>query len=712
MLAYWAVAVAALAAMATFSLVDVPLRSNLQNLVFDEYQRWRPRAQTEDLPVRVIYIDDESIRREGEWPWPRAKIAELLRHIESAHPAAIAFDLLFSDAGHREDQAGDAELAAAIGAGPVVLGDYLTNDARLGEVPKIAGFAFAGDDPSEFTPHFRGLLAPAAALCQRAAGVGFLNWLPDHDRVVRRVPLVANIGDTLHASLAMETLRVAQGASTFLIKASNASGEWGFGQRTGIVSLKNGDAIIETDPRGALRIAYAPAESLKTLPAWKVLESGEDLGDLADKIIFVGVSASLLSDVVATPLSPASPGVDSHAQVLEQALSGVTLVRPDWALGAEWLVGLALSLALALALPRVSAWLCGAFGLVAASLFGVVSLSAFVKSGLLLDPIMPTLSAIVVYFVGLVSLYGLKSREEQEMRSAFGRYVSPSVVAKLAQNPEQLKLSGETRELTVMFCDLRSFTTLSEGLTADELRQFLNDYLTPMTDAVLEASGTVDKYMGDAIMAFWNAPLDDADHARHAIEAALVMRQRLVQFNERRRAEAAQGGRERAVARFGIGLNTGECCVGNLGSTRRFDYSAIGDEVNVASRLEGSSKYFGVDIVASENTRAQTADYAWLEIDQVLLNNKTVPVGVYTLVGGPDLARDPGFQALEAVHARMLGAYRRRSFGEAAVAAAEAKVMAPQVIRGLYDYYSARLERLMGSELPLEWRPMVKLEEK
>jgi adenylate cyclase len=510
----------------------------------------------------------------------------------------------------------------------------------------------------------------------------------------------------------METLRVAQGASTFLIKASNASGESGFGQKTGIVSLKNGDAVIATDPRGALRIAYAPTESLRTLPAWKVLESGTNLSDLADKIIFVGVSASLLSDIVATPLSPAAPGVDSHAQVLAQVLSGVTLVRPDWALGAEWLVGLAVSLMIALALPSVSAWLCGAFGFVAATLFGIVSLSAFVKSGLLLDPIMPTLSAIVVFFVGLVTLYGLKSREELEMRSAFGRYVSPSVVAKLAQNPDQLKLSGETRELTVMFCDLRSFTTLSEGLTADELRQFLNDYLTPMTDAVLEASGTVDKYMGDAIMAFWNAPLDDPDHARHAVDAALTMRQRLVQFNERRRAEAAQGGRARPEAKFGIGLNTGECCVGNLGSTRRFDYSAIGDEVNVASRLEGSSKYFGVDIVASDRTRAQTADCAWLEIDQVLLNNKTVPVGVHTLVGNPELARDPSFRALHSAHARMLGAYRRRSFAEAVAAASEAKAMAPQEIRGLYDYYFARLTLLEGSELPQEWRPMVKLEEK
>ena len=203
-----------------------------------------------------------------------------------------------------------------------------------------------------------------------------------------------------------------------------------------------------------------------------------------------------------------------------------------------------------------------------------------------------------------------------------------------------MKLGGEERVLTVMFCDLRSFTTLSEGLTAVELTHFLNDYLTPMTDAVLDASGTVDKYIGDAIMAFWNAPLDDPDHARNAVEAALKMRALLASLNVRWRAEAAAKGRRFTQVKFGIGLNTGECCVGNLGSTRRFDYSAIGDEVNVASRLEGASKQFGVDIVASESTRALTPDYAWLEIDQVLLKNKTRPVGVFALAGGRDLRQE------------------------------------------------------------------------
>jgi adenylate cyclase len=711
-LAYWSVAVVAFVTMATLSLIDFPLRTKLQNILFDEYQRWRPRVDAVDLPVRIVDIDDESIRRLGRWPWPRARIAELLRNIEAIHPAAIALDLLFSEPERADDQSGDDALAAAIANGPVVLGDIVTNALRAEAVSNVAGFAVAGDEPAQFVPQFRGLLQPLPGLRKGASGIGFMNWLPDYDRIVRRIPLVVGIGDTLHPSLAMEALRVAQGASTFLVKASNASGESGFGEKTGVVSIKNGDAVIETDPRGALRIDYAADESRQNLPAWKVLQAGQDLTDLAEKIVVLGVSASLLSDIVATPLRVDEPGVNAHAQVIQQVLGGTILVRPDWAPGAEWLVGLVISLGLMFAMPRVSVWLCALFGLFAVSVFAIVSLWAFDNMGLLLDPIMPTLSSIVVLFAGIVTLYGMKSREEKEMRSAFGRYVAPAIVAKLAQNPDHLKLGGEERDLTVMFCDLRSFTTLSEGMSAVELRQFLNDYLTPMTDAVLEASGTVDKYMGDAIMAFWNAPLDDPDHARNAVEASLKMRLLLAGLNEGwRRDGLSKGGRPTEV-KFGVGLNTGMCAVGNLGSTRRFDYSAIGDEVNVASRLEGSSKQFGVDIVASESTRALAPDYAWLEVDKVLLKNKTRPVGVFTLAGGAEVARSPAFQSLERAHLQMLDAYRRKAFVEAEEAASAALALAPSEICGLYDYYIARLRALGRSELPAEWRPLVKLEEK
>jgi adenylate cyclase len=264
-----------------------------------------------------------------------------------------------------------------------------------------------------------------------------------------------------------------------------------------------------------------------------------------------------------------------------------------------------------------------------------------------------------------------------------------------------------------MFCDIRSFTTLSEGLSAVELTSFLNEYLTPMTEAVLLEMGTVDKYMGDAIMAFWNAPLDDSDHAAHAVRAALAMRKTLAELNRRWASRAAESGHAFHEVKFGVGLNTGECCVGNLGSTRRFDYSAIGDEVNIASRLEGASKVLGVDIVASDLTRDDAPDFAWLEVDRVLLKGKTRPTPVYALAGDAATAASESFRELARRHEAILGAYRGRDFEAAMRSAAEAAKLAPKEIQGVYaSYYQERFAFLSKSELGPSWEPVFRLETK
>jgi len=278
--------------------------------------------------------------------------------------------------------------------------------------------------------------------------------------------------------------------------------------------------------------------------------------------------------------------------------------------------------------------------------------------------------------------------------------------------PGALELGGLQRELTLLFCDIRGFTTISEGLNASELTHFLNQYLTPMTDAILDREGTIDKYMGDAIMAFWNAPLDDPDHAAHAVESALTMRETLVALNEgwRERAEAEE--RPFKPVRFGIGLNSGECCVGNLGSLRRFDYSAIGDEVNVASRLEGACKIFEVDIIGSETVHSEAPDFAWLEIDSVLVKGKTRPVGLYALAGDSTVARSEEFADLTRLHAAMLSAYRNRDFVGAISKAKEAAARAPTAVRGLYSYNLRRFSQLAESVQDADWRPLIALDEK
>jgi len=253
---------------------------------------------------------------------------------------------------------------------------------------------------------------------------------------------------------------------------------------------------------------------------------------------------------------------------------------------------------------------------------------------------------------------------------------------------------------------------LSEGFDAHGLTRFLNEYLTPMTDAVLDHGGTVDKYMGDAIMAFWNAPLDDEEHARNSAMAALAMRAELARLNAHWQARASTEARSFGLVRFGIGLNTGVCCVGNLGSTRRFDYSAIGDDVNVASRLESATKYFGVDIAANAATRDEAPQLAWLEIDAVLVKGKTVPIVVYALAGDEKLAAGEAFKALAAAHAAMLTAFRRRAFDRALSLADEAAAMAPPEIKGLYAFYRTRIGDLVASPPGEDWPQPMRLEEK
>ena len=393
-------------------------------------------------------------------------------------------------------------------------------------------------------------------------------------------------------------------------------------------------------------------------------------------------------------------------------LSGVTLERPDWAPGAELVAGAVVSLALAAILPFVPIYWTAFFGAGAAGLLAYLGWYAFTRHGVLFDPVVPVLSSGFVFLAGAGQLYSQKRQQVSEIRSAFGRYVSPAVVARLAEHPEQLQLGGRQRELTLMFCDIRSFTTLSEGFTAVELSTFLNEYLSPLTDIILKEQGTVDKYMGDAIMAFWNAPLDDPAHGIHGVRAALEMRKTLARLNVEWKERAEKNARAFRPVKFGIGLNTGDCSVGNMGSVQRFDYSALGDEVNIASRLEGSSKQFGVDVVASAATRDEAPEFAWLEIDHVKLKNKTRSVALFALAGDHVYAQSGEFQHLLALHDDVLKAYRARNFRAARQMAGDAAQLAPAEVVGLYHYYQKRFASLAEQELPEDWAPMIALDEK
>jgi adenylate cyclase len=669
------------------------LLEDMRNAVFDGFQRIKPRVWTAEAPVRIIDVDEESLRRHGQWPWPRSLVADLIGAARKSGAAVIAFDFAFAEpdrmspdqiARQIRDPAAramlqrdltfvatnDTVMAEAMRDAPVVLGTILSDQAAtVQDFPQKAGFSFAGDDPVPWLVGFRAAVLPLPQLAREASGLGALNWLPSSDLVLREVPLVFRLGDRLVPGLAAEALRVAQGASTFVLRGSNASGQTALGAGSGLNAIRIGDFTVATGARGERRVYFSPTQPGRFVPAWKLLAGEVEADALEGRIVLVGTSAAGLLDQRATPLDRLVPGVEVHAQLIENIVAGIDLARPDWAEGAERMLALLLGIAIAAAAYWLAPVLGALAGLaLAAGLFAAAAW-AFLRHGLLIDPLFPSLAAGAVFLSGAVEQNRHERRQRQQVKEAFGRFVAPAVVARLAESPERLVLGGETRTLTLMFCDLRDFTSMSEGLDAAGIIGFMNDYLTPMTDLILQNDGTVDKYMGDAIMAFWNAPLDDPRHAEHAALTALAMTGALREFNGRRRALAAPAGRPFREARFGIGINTGACAVGNLGSVRRFDYSAIGDPVNVASRLEGLTKVYGLQILAAEETRAEAGDLAWLEVDSVRVKGRERPTRLFTLAGDRTVAVSPAFAAWRLLHQEMLAAYRAREFGHAALSA-------------------------------------------
>ncbi len=664
-------------------LVDLRLKS------FDLYQQIRPREYI-PVPVRFIDLDDESLEKLGQWPWPRTQVARLVEDLNRAGAATIVLDIVFAEPDRtspaqivdlwpstpetdalRQRLASlpdhDATLAAAIDAAKnVVTGFVLLQDGGSGKTPSLkAGFAFAGDDPGKFVPGYAGAIVSLPSIQAAGQGAGGLNVIPERDGIVRRLPLLVKHKDALYPTLAVEALRVAQGASSYFIKSSGASGKPAYGARTGITNLRVGELVIPTDRLGRLWLYDTGPVKERRIPAWKFMKGDYDPALLRGNVVFVGASYAGLNDLHATPLHPAMSGVELQVQLTEQILLQRFLSRPDWARGAEIVFLVVLGLVLVVAPGRLgAAW---SAGLTAVCVGGALALSwyGFSVHGLLLDPVYPAFVGVTVYSGSSLMGYLRTETERRQVRNAFSHYMSPALVERLVRDPSQLRLGGETREMTLLFCDIRGFTGIAERYDAQRLTSLINRFLTPMTDATLANGGTIDKYMGDALMAFWNAPLDDPEHATHAARTALEMRRRLVLLNEELAAEAADAGEEYAPLKIGIGLNTGMCCVGNMGSQQRFDYSALGDEVNLASRLEGQTKLYGVDIIMSNRTDEQANGFTTVELDRVSVVGKTVPVTIFALLGDAELGGDQDVRAALVQHDAMLRAYRRQEWDRA-----------------------------------------------
>jgi adenylate cyclase len=425
---------------------------------------------------------------------------------------------------------------------------------------------------------------------------------------------------------------------------------------------------------------YEPNEAI---PAWQILSGEADLAPLEGAIVLIGASAPGLMDLRATPLDSSIPGVEVHRQLLEQIVSGNFLTRPDYAPGVELTFAIIAILLLAFAAPRLRPSINALVGLVIVAALWGLGFFLFAQSGYLFDPVYPTWAALIFGASATTYFYQRTEHQRVEIRRAFSQYVAPSVVRQLAAHPERLKLGGEVRDLTILFCDIRNFSTIAERMSAEELTAFINSFLTPLSDIIIDSGGTIDKYMGDAILAFWNAPLDQPDHAQRACRASLQIMARMQELNREWRREAEVAGRAFEDVRIGIGLNSGECCVGNLGSENRFDYSAIGDAVNIASRLEGLTKTYGLALLASEDTCKGAPAMGFIEADLVRVKGRTGATRVFTAL--PDGAGAP------ADHAAFLDAFRQGQFDEASALLTRAESSVPPALQNLYRHYRERL---------------------
>jgi adenylate cyclase len=664
-----------------------PIVENLRNLVFDEYQRIEPRPWTPDLPVRVIDIDDASLEKIGQWPWPRKRLAELAEKLNGLGAAAIVFDVLMAEQDRLtpenmlaqlpdipERDALGAALAAkglieadplpeVLAKTPSVLALVLTSDDTPRDVALKTGFATTGDDPLSFVPHFRTAILPLPRLVEKAAGLGAINWVPDRDLIVRKVPLLFGLDgpdktSILVPSLDAEALRVAQDANTIIVKSSNASGAQAYGASTGVISVKIGAPQIDTEADGMVRVRFAGSQSGRHISAWRVLEDQLSAADVNGKIALVGSSAAALADLRSTPLEAAVPGIDIHAEVIEHIVTGSHLARPDYAPGLEALLlaicGLAAAFLTRLSNPIPAAL----FTIFLISCLVAASFVAFLKTDLLFDPLVPSFTSFAAYATMTVAVYRRSERQRRFVRQAFGRYLAPALVEQLAKDPSRLRLGGEAREVSVLFSDIRNFTARAEALSAQEVVHFLNSVHTPLTDIVLKENGTLDKYIGDGLMAFWNAPNDVPLHAEHACRAALAMREAIALLDAKAAADMiAAGGVHRAIE-IGIGISTGEVFVGNIGSQHRFDYSIVGDVVNVAARLEAATKTLGTPILVSEGVAQAAPNFTFVALGEIGLKGKSQALSVFAL-HGPAARISAEFKSFLMLHENVLACIER-----------------------------------------------------
>lgn len=708
--------------------------STARNLVFDIYQRIAPRPYIDPMTVagtgvRFVDIDEDSIERFGQWPWPRTLVAGLIDRAHAMGAKAMVFDIVFSEPDRTSPEAmGDSwphgpayDEARAFLSGlphhddvfariipkmPVVTAFILAHEKRVAQPIRKSGISHVGQlDPLDYVPRYQGAIVNLDAIEDASAGNGAINVEPDADGIIRRVNLLFNHDDKLLPSLALEAMRLASKPQSVIVKTAGGGGETSFGAASGIIALRVGKTTIDTAKDGSIWLHFTPPVPERRISAQSLLDGSVDPARVKDAVLFVGTSAAGLRDLRATPMSGAFPGVEIQAQALEQMLLGYSLSRPDYWPAVEIAYALILGIAVVVLVLAFSAFWALPVMLIGVAVAVGTSWWGFSGPHWLIDPVAPSLTVIAGFAAASFVSFLRTEAERQFVRGAMGHYLPHQVVEKIAADPSILKLGGETRELTIMFCDIRGFTAIAEDYRdqPEELTKLINRILTPLTRVVLDYRGTIDKYIGDCIMAFWNAPLDDPDHAANACQCALEMQTALTKLNAELEAEHIKTGRPFRPIEVGIGINSGPCVVGNMGSDLRFDYSVLGDAVNLAARIQTYSGNYGAAIAVAEPTRAIVhKTYALLQVDYLAVKGRDEPVKVYVLTGNSIVGASPLFKALDAFHQNIFEAVRAQDWTKARALIDECRKV-KGASEKLYDLYLQRIDVLEKSPPAPDW---------
>lgn len=626
----------------------------------DYYQRTQPKQISENIVV--VEIDEKTLDKEGQWPFPRQTIAKAIKKAFDNQAQLVVLPVIFAE---KDRFNGDDELTEVLKTYPVILSQSAANKGKGQPVPR--GVATIGENINEWLFEYNAAIGPTKQLGEAAAGVGMLLTAPEVDGVVRRLPLIVQINKELYPTIPLEMLRVLAGDPSYQARINEAGVD-----AVRIPQFKT----IKTDEHGRVWINFK-----YEFPSLSFADA--DWSKVKDKVVMLAPTAEGLSNTVATSVN-IRYGYEIPLFVAQMVADDARLERPSQFNLYELLYGSAAGLAVILMLISGPYWLAGIFYavLVAAPVkFGFVS---FAK-GQLFDYSWIIITVSVLFMISAFLRFISEFKQKQLIKKQFGTYLAPALVEKLQKNPGLLRLGGDERELSIMFTDVRGFTTISEhyGKNVQGLTMIMNRYMTAMTESILKNDGTLDKYIGDAQMAFWNAPLDDTNHAKNAVKTALEMLKRLDSFNE----EISKEG----VPPFGMGLgiNTGSVVVGNMGSTQRFDYTCLGDHVNLASRLEGQSKPYGVRIIIGPRTAEHIKDdYQTLELDLIAVKGKKEGVKIFTVL--ENSMDEDKIKHIYRMHDGFLCDYRAQKWDNAIALAESLQKNNPE----LKKYYSMMIERI------------------